>query len=339
LGEHAFSNLAPEEQEDIGFFVCFGCCMHKDMNAVKGGVSGMQNYWKKSGNVPKPVILPNKDNDAVLALAPGDGPLSLAEQHAITQSDSGAIKLCTLAGNLLSDKDDKWGMHDCYTFYFESKYGVSRCFPDTSNVRYGSFIDAATELLINRNAYIQFIEHCKAKKQAGTLNHLEHNVHKALLDQATFSELAVLSIYGQFISRPYMHHIRLATLEGKSIIQLGQLHSQVIQQLMDVSNNPQLLLQFTKSSSLEMPPLVGAKWSEPQVFTAIQDWHSSMPHLPMLLSEFCLAAAETWECFTQDLIPNGIPMTLSPEEAMKCFAPPTNDANEGALGTWCVWSR
>jgi hypothetical protein len=90
---------------------------------------------------------------------------------------------------------------------------------------------------------------------------------------------------------------------------------------------------------MEVFPLVGKLWSEPKVFTAIQKWESEIPYLPDLLSALCLGALETWERFTQDLIPAGIPLSLSPEETMKCFVPPTNDANEGALGTWHVWSR
>lgn len=75
------------------------------------------------------------------------------------------------------------------------------------------------------------------------------------------------------------------------------------------------------------------EWSEPQVVNVLAKWTTSFPHLPKLLSAFSLGALETWNRFTQDLIPNGIPLSLSPEKMMKSFSPPTNGANEGALET------
>lgn len=80
LGKQAYLDLTPEEQQDIGLFIHFGCCMHKDMNTVKGGVAGLQAYWVLPENGPGPVLLPNMDNDAVLTLASSSWPPTLAEQ-------------------------------------------------------------------------------------------------------------------------------------------------------------------------------------------------------------------------------------------------------------------
>lgn len=67
----------------------------------------------------------------------------------------------------------------------------------------------------------------KIKKWSGSLNHLEQNVFKGLSDGPTVSELAVLALFGQAISKPYMCQVQLATLEGKSIAELGNLHNRV----------------------------------------------------------------------------------------------------------------
>ncbi|KAF8602429.1 hypothetical protein BDV93DRAFT_443999 [Ceratobasidium sp. AG-I] len=337
LGEKAYSLLSPEEQNDIAYFVRFGCCMHKDMNAVKGGVSGFQKFWSNSASDIQPVLLPNKDNDAVINLSSLSTSRTHAEQRAISLSDSGAIKLCSLAGMLFNNKDDKKGLQDKYTFYFETKHGSRRRFPDTSNVRYGSFVDAATELFIYRQQYLSFMEYCRDKKRSTNWNHLEYNVHKALSDTPTVAELAVIALYGQIISKPYMQDIRNATLKGKSIAELGTLHHHIILQLQDIVKNPATLFQGTPPSMDKK--LAEAPWFQPAVFAESGKLMAEVGYLPELSSCFFACALTTWERFTADILPKGLPLSLSPEETMKCFAPPTNDANEGALGTWRVWSR
>ncbi|KZV88851.1 hypothetical protein EXIGLDRAFT_568138, partial [Exidia glandulosa HHB12029] len=44
-GEMAFQQLMPKEHHMIDFFVWGGCCMHKDLNTVKGSNTGLQQYW------------------------------------------------------------------------------------------------------------------------------------------------------------------------------------------------------------------------------------------------------------------------------------------------------
>ncbi|KAF8600592.1 hypothetical protein BDV93DRAFT_411265, partial [Ceratobasidium sp. AG-I] len=337
LGEAAFLKLPAEEQKDIGFFVRFGCCMHKDLNTIKGGVSALQKYWKATSDYPRPVLLPNKDNEAVLALASSNRPPNAAEQRAVSLSDSGAIKLCSLAGAWFNNKDDKLGAQDEYLYYFQLKHGTMSRFPDTSNVRYGSYIDAATQLFTHRQHHLDFISYWRDKKRSGTLNHLEQNVLKALSDDPTVAELAVLAAYGQAISKPYMQLVRLATLAGKSIAELAGLHCEVKALLQTIAANPQILLKG--DISVKLDSMVIKEWSDPQVFDELAKNSAKMPYLPALLSEFCNGALETWDRFSQDIIPGGIPISLSPEEMMKSFSPPTNDSNEGALGTWRVWLR
>lgn len=85
--------------------------------------------------------------------------------------------------------------------------------------------------------------------------------------------------------------------------------------------------------------LDGAQWDEPKVFAALQAHQSKLPYLPDLLVAFCQGALETWIRFTDEFAPGGTLASLTPEQRSKAFMPPTNDANEGALGTWRVWTR
>ncbi|KAF8233804.1 hypothetical protein L208DRAFT_1265063, partial [Tricholoma matsutake] len=50
-GEKAWESLTAEEQPEVQFFIWSGCCMHKEMNSVKGGAQVMAEYWKVAGLV------------------------------------------------------------------------------------------------------------------------------------------------------------------------------------------------------------------------------------------------------------------------------------------------
>jgi hypothetical protein len=67
-----------EGWESVDFFVWAGCCMHKDLNAVKGGNTHMQAWWRHNG-VDGLVLLMNHDN----AAAASGGP-STAQARAVT---------------------------------------------------------------------------------------------------------------------------------------------------------------------------------------------------------------------------------------------------------------
>ena len=118
LAPRTLEILSDEEKRRLRIFVWTGCGMHKDLNAVKGGVLMMQEEWKRYGVAP--VLLANKDNSAVLELAEEDGLLAdcderhaaeetPAEKRAREVSKSGGIQIGYLTGCLLNDKDDKKG--------------------------------------------------------------------------------------------------------------------------------------------------------------------------------------------------------------------------------------
>lgn len=117
LGEIAFNALPEIKRHRITIWAFSGCGMHKEMNAGKGGDLGMQEEWKKHGI--SPVLLPNKDNDAVLQMSnrrgnePDDDDdlqeESAVEKRAREVSEAGGSKHSKLMGNLLNNADDKKG--------------------------------------------------------------------------------------------------------------------------------------------------------------------------------------------------------------------------------------
>lgn len=68
LGKEVFAKLPLQEQETLKMLIWAGCCMHKELNSVKGGTKAMEGVWAKFG-LDAPVLLANKDNDAVLQLS------------------------------------------------------------------------------------------------------------------------------------------------------------------------------------------------------------------------------------------------------------------------------
>ncbi|KAJ3831100.1 hypothetical protein F5878DRAFT_647944, partial [Lentinula raphanica] len=96
-----------DEKDNVDLFLWVGCCMHKEMNAFKAGVTEMEAWWAKN-DIDPPIHLPNRDNDAASTLAPG----TAAASHAHEKSKGGMIKVTTLAGTMFCHKDWKRGQQD-----------------------------------------------------------------------------------------------------------------------------------------------------------------------------------------------------------------------------------
>jgi hypothetical protein len=106
MGEAEFKKLSPDLQFDVDFLAWAGCCMHKDLNAVKGGVSGMAAAWV-SLNLTPPMALNNKFET------------TKATRTAEDRAMRGAVKLASLAGALFNHKDDKKGYQNSVDYFFE----------------------------------------------------------------------------------------------------------------------------------------------------------------------------------------------------------------------------
>lgn len=111
FGEKEFQKLDRDSQFDVDFVAWTGCCMHKELNAVKGGVSAMATAWESLGTKP-PVVLKNKFEVTTLTTNTQD------------KTTRGAIKLTSLAGALFNHRDNKRGYHTTIDYYFEVRASV-----------------------------------------------------------------------------------------------------------------------------------------------------------------------------------------------------------------------
>jgi hypothetical protein len=69
FGEEAHHDLSIEEQAEVDSFVWAGCCMHKGLNAGKGGFDAMIKAWALVANAVPPVKMVTKNNHVTLKKA------------------------------------------------------------------------------------------------------------------------------------------------------------------------------------------------------------------------------------------------------------------------------
>ena len=335
LGKDVFELLDQHEKRLLRLFIWAGCGCHKDLNTVRGGYAAMEKWWKEH-HTEGPVLLANRDNDMVLeernqAIAHGDG-ITPAQEQALNRSTRGAIKTAQIAGAIFNHKDDKKGHHDFFRDWWKKHIGTSFTFPDTSNNRFQSYCYASAALLLYLKSFHQFLEHLRITKQNGRLNHMESNLWKALHDPATLSELAILALYGEAISYPYVKAIRSTSESGETqnMLDLGPLHQKVSTHIQAIIANPSNLLCENPSS--DIASLNGDEWQQPDIFKSIKDLH--LPYLEELLVAFFTGADETWTRFISEFAPGGLIDTATTEERDLAWMPATNDENEGALGSF-----
>lgn len=180
IGEEAYINeLTDDERRQMDLFLRAGCCMHKDLNAVKGGNAAMIQYWREK-EIPGPILLANRDNAATLGdITSSSEASTAAEARAFEVSGAGGVKTISIAGAIFNHKDDKKGQQDSHRIYFQKvKGGHSAKFPNTSNIRYQSHCQAAAELIAYLPQYKLFLLDIKDKKKERRLNHMEQNLPK-----------------------------------------------------------------------------------------------------------------------------------------------------------------
>jgi hypothetical protein len=334
LGKGAFELLDPHEKRLLRLFIWAGCGCHKDLNTVRGGYMAMEKWWKEH-NIEGPVLLANRENDMVLeernqAIAHGNE-VTPAQEQALTRSTCGAIKTAQIAGAILNHKDDKKGHHDFFRDWWKKHVGIPFTFPDTSNNRFQSYCYASAALLLYLQFFRQFLDHLRITKQNGKLNHMESNLWKALHDPATLSELAILALYGEAVSYPYIKAIRSSseTGEKQNMLDLGPLHQKVSTHIQTIITSPSNLLCENPSADTAS---LGDEWQHPNIFKSIRDL--DLPYLEELLVAFFTGAEETWTRFTSEFAPDGLIDAATTEERDLAWMPATNDENEGALGSF-----
>ncbi len=161
---------------------------------------------------------------------------------------------------------------------------------------------------------------------------MEQNLWNALKCNYTTTELAILAIYAETISYPYMKAIRASSDKNQNMLNLGPLHHCVYGYMQKIIANPNILLG--NNASYVTATLDGEEWQNPAIIEKIHDISTSLPHLQDLLVVFFKGAAETWKRFTSEFAPGGLIDEATAEERELAWMPATNDENEGALGSF-----
>ncbi|KAJ7614884.1 hypothetical protein FB45DRAFT_758123, partial [Roridomyces roridus] len=340
IGEREFAKLTPEQKSDIDLSLWAGCCMHKELNAFKGGVNAMAEFWwdilfkmgLQSHIDLGPCKLYNRDNAASAKAAGTD-----AAMRAEGVSFGGAIKLVSLCGAIFRHKDRKRGQQDSLRFFFDLKVGFIICFPDTSNSHFQSHEEACVIVIVHLDLFIEFLDYVRDNKGTRTLNHMESNVFKGLKDIPTRTELCVVSLYWLAISVPYMREIRGHAQCTDNALLLCPLHQRLSAHLETLLQNPGLLLD--SDASWETATLDGKMWQRPEAFYAVQQYAPSLPHLRELLIAFLIGARATWIKFSKEFAPGGALDKATPEQIEEAWLSVTNDLCVSSFGTWRQQSK
>ncbi|THU80098.1 hypothetical protein K435DRAFT_768328 [Dendrothele bispora CBS 962.96] len=304
FGELDFEKLPDKEKANVDFYVSRFCCMHKDLNAHKGGTERMAQYWVEKNKEP-PILLMNKDNDMAAALG-----TSAAKTQAEKNSSRGGVKTTELMGLLFRHKDSKKGHQERTSIYFEA--------------REHSHADAAAEIMVHLPIYREILEFVRDEKTTLKFNHLELNVYKALHDIPTLTELAAHALYGQSVTYPYMREARKS---GTNHFDLRPLHVRLLAHLQKVLNEPQLLCG-PGPVLYETASLDGRPWERPEAVYAILASAKNLLELPGVLQYLFEGALETWKRFASDVLDQDLPADISD----RLYAPATADTSEGGLG-------
>ena len=91
--------------------------------------------------------------------------------------------------------------------------------------------------------------------------------------------------------------------------------------------------------SYETGTFDGTPWNSKEVVKKINELASGFPNIKPALIAFFKGAQETWKRFTSEYAPGGLIDEATEEEKNRAWMPPTNDVNEGALGSFRVMMR
>jgi hypothetical protein len=174
------------------------------------------------------------------------------------------------------------------------------------------------------------MEWIKDGKDKPGFTNVEKNVYLGLQDIPTQTELAVLVLYAQAVSHPYMRSVRGPGKKQINMLDMGPLHFQIQKHIEKVIETPNILLP--PHGSYQYGTADGKLWEDPDAIEAISKLLPSLHQLKPLLVAFFKAALETWKRFTSEFQEDSMIAQLTPEEKKRAYRPPTNDHNEGALG-------
>jgi hypothetical protein len=340
LGKESLALMSEDEKKYLRLFIWAGCGCHKDLNTVRGGYTSMLQWYQKNKREPQPILLANRDNAPVLAdITSEDDIESGVQARAFEMTGRGGIKCAQIAGAILNNKLDKKGHHDVFRWWWREEVKSSFTFPDTSNTRFGSYCDAAIALIVHLENFKKFLIFIKEKKDKHRWSHMEENLWNALHDPPTLCELVILGLYAEVVGIPYITTIRESAQKKVNMLELGPLHADVYKHMDILSKNPDQLLAGDITVSHLTSILYGNEWRNPAFIEFVYSKGSGLPNISALLRTFFTGACITWKRFTSEFTPGGLIDEASQEEKELAWMLPTNDINEGALGSFRVMMR
>ncbi|KAJ7334225.1 hypothetical protein DFH08DRAFT_814249 [Mycena albidolilacea] len=312
LGATTLESLPEERQLILRRMITTGCCKHKDHNCTKFGVAAMQAVYTILGIAP-PVSSNRARHQTFVEISFGTRTTS-----EVTRTSTATI--------FPKVKFEATGINSTIKF------------PDTSNNWYNTHLGGAAELITYCVAYIDFFALIRDTKQTPRLNHMEENTLMGLKDNATFHELIVMTVYKNAVPDPYF---KLVSCAGVNHIDLGPLHTQLIEHIEKLILNTELLL--SPLSAVEDTSLDGAPFTDQYAMDCVHYWlATNSEHIPIvekLLIAFLEGTLPAWRCFSREFHEGSTINTLTPAEKLLISIPPTNDANKSILRSWRVYSR
>jgi hypothetical protein len=341
LGRETYEMLEESQKRTLKLFIWAGCGCHKELNTVRSGYTFMSTTVYAELGIEGPVLLANKDNKNILKditniSRQNPSRITPAQEKALEKTSRGAVKAAALAGSIFNNKDEKKGYHDIFRTWWKENVGATITFPDTSNTHFQSYCDAAAFMTIHGDNIKKFLLFAKNSKSVVRFSNMEENLYKALQCPYTQLEFAVLVLYAQAVTHPYMCTIRSPT-NPPNMLTLGPFHQKVKDHVQKIIDQPDLLIG--NSVTHTTGALDGKLWHNPEAVEIILKKKTEFPYLKELLVAFFKGASDGWSRFTSEFAPGGIIEESTVEEKDLAYLPATNDVNEGALGSFRVFIR
>jgi hypothetical protein len=137
------------------------------------------------------------------------------------------------------------------------------------------------------------------------------------MDDATFTELQVLTLYSQAVSLPLAQLVRAPYHQSRNGLDLGPDFDRLLKHLKTIIENPNILIGPNvswKTATLDRQP-----WYNPDAITIILRDRNRYPHLRSALIAFFEGALETWILFTHDVLNNPKLSAATPEQRYMAF--------------------
>jgi len=157
---------------------------------------------------------------------------------------------------------------------------------------------------------------------------MEGNIRRGILDGPTFTEIMVLTLYGEAISAPFARF--LCSSGDKNGLDLGPNYDRFLQHIQNIIDHPNLLI----GPKIDAPAasLDGQPWHNINIIHKIEETYLLYPDLEGALVAFFQGTLDKLVAFTEEF-KEGSPLSkATPEERWLSFREPTNDRNEGTLG-------